>query len=267
MTAAHSCHFLLLFVILLIRTADKIIGAVEGQNGDRIIGGVEVQNYTIPYQATLQYRNSHFCGATLINRLWLVCAAHCWRPAHLFTVVLSEHNLHQEEGFEQRFNVSKVIVYYLYNYRTFDNDLMLVKLDRPAELNSRVQPVTMPTESTPELDRSSGCSVSGWGLTRVYNQFLSPVLRVVDVEFIPNCKYYYWFRITDNMICAGSRFGGKDSCQGDSGGPLICNNKFEGIVSWGISCAHAYYPGVYTKVRNYLDWINWVVQYDAITQA
>ena len=71
----------------------------------------------------------------------------------------------------------------------------------------------MPTESTPELDRSTGCSVSGWGLTRVYNQFLSPVLRVVDVEFIPNCKYYYWFRITDNMICAGSRFGGKDSCQ------------------------------------------------------
>ncbi|XP_056461270.1 trypsin-like [Gadus chalcogrammus] len=188
-------------------------------------------------------------------------------PAHLFTVVLSEHNLHQEEGFEQRFNVSKVIVYYLYNYRTFDNDLMLVKLDRPAELNSRVQPVTMPTESTPEMDRSTGCSVSGWGLTRVYNQFLSPVLRVVAVEFIPNCKYYYWFRITDNMICAGSRFGGKDSCQGDSGGPLICNNKFEGIVSWGISCAHAYYPGVYTKVRNYLDWINWVVQYDAITQA
>lgn len=48
--------------------------------------------------------------------------------------------------------------------------------------------------------------------------------------------------------------------QGDSGGPLVCNGKLEGIVSWGISCAYAYYPGVYTKVRNYLAWINWVIQ-------
>lgn len=48
--------------------------------------------------------------------------------------------------------------------------------------------------------------------------------------------------------------------QGDSGGPLICDGKFEGIVSWGIGCAYAYFPGVYTKVRNYVEWINWVSQ-------
>uniref|UniRef100_A0A4W6C8J3 trypsin n=1 Tax=Lates calcarifer TaxID=8187 RepID=A0A4W6C8J3_LATCA len=82
----------------------------------------------------------------------------------------------------------------------------------------------------------------------------------VDVDIFSNCWNYYYFRITNNMICAGSIYGGKDSCQGDSGGPLVCNGKFEGIVSWGIGCAYAYYPGVYTKVRNYLGWINWVIQ-------
>ena len=47
--------------------------------------------------------------------------------------------------------------------------------------------------------------------------------------------------------------------QGDSGGPLVCNGYLEGIVSWGISCANPYFPGVYTKVLNYGSWIEWIV--------
>ncbi|CAL8340596.1 unnamed protein product [Merluccius merluccius] len=253
MSGAQSCLVLLLCVIFLNNT-----------DGDRIVGGTEVVNYSIPFQASLKYNGFHFCGATLITRQWLVSAAHCWRPRHLFRVVLSEHHLSKHEHVEQEFTVARVIVHYLFNYRTFNNDIMLIKLTRPAELNFRVQTVTMATPATPPLTSGTRCSVSGWGLTQVYHHFLSPVLRVVDVEHIDRCHFYYYFRITTNMICAGSRHGGKDSCQGDSGGPLICNGKFEGIVSWGIGCASAYYPGVYTKVRNYVPWINWIVENDAI---
>ncbi|MED6246747.1 hypothetical protein ATANTOWER_022845, partial [Ataeniobius toweri] len=132
------------------------------------------------------------------------------------------------------------------------------QLDRPAVINEVVNPVMLPRTGT--LQNFARCTVSGWGVTWVYGQSLSPELRSVDVDYFADCWYYYYFRITNNMICAGSNEGGRDSCQGDSGGPLVCNGKLEGIVSWGIGCAYSFYPGVYTNVRNYISWIDWAIQ-------
>ncbi|XP_035244819.1 trypsin-3-like [Anguilla rostrata] len=226
----------------------------------RIIGGQVVEPYSIKYQASIQYNNQHYCGGTLISTQWVLSAAHCWRPNYLIKVVLSEHSFSRNEGFEQEFLVSKIFVKTGYNYRTFDNDIMLLKLSHPAILNVNIQPALLPNSSSPELPAGTTCTVSGWGVTQIYSYYLSPELRAVDVQVIDHCWYYYYWRITDNMLCAGSPFGGKDSCQGDSGGPLICKGYLEGIVSWGISCANPYFPGVYTKVRNYVDWIEGVMK-------
>lgn len=88
----------------------------------------------------------------------------------------------------------------------------MLQLSRPAILNANVEPADLPDENAPDL-RNDVCTVSGWGVTHVYSYSLSPVLRAVDVRVIPFCIYYYWGRITPNMMCAGSRYGGKDSCQ------------------------------------------------------
>uniref|UniRef100_A0A3B3XK37 trypsin n=1 Tax=Poecilia mexicana TaxID=48701 RepID=A0A3B3XK37_9TELE len=235
------------------------------ENDNRIVGGTVVEPYSIKYQASLLYRDSLFCGGTLVHPQWVVSACIVYFfffnnlcRNQLMKVVLGEHNIKEKEGYEQIFDVLLIIKHYQFNYWNLDNDIMLLKLDRPAVINEVVSPVILPRTGT--LQNFARCTVSGWGVTSVYGQSLSPELMSVDVDYFADCWYYYYFRITNNMICAGSTDGGRDSCQGDSGGPLVCNGRLEGIVSWGIGCAYAFYPGVYTNVRNYVSWIDWVIQ-------
>lgn len=58
--------------------------------------------------------------------------------------------------------------------------------------------------------------------------------------------------------------------QGDSGGPLMLDNRFDdkanqrvytivGVTSFGKACGIAKSPGIYTRVYNYLSWIESVV--------
>lgn len=42
---------------------------------------------------------------------------------------------------------------------------------------------------------------------------------------------------------------------GDSGGPLVYRKMLVGIVSSGFRCAAAGYPGLYTRVSEFMDWI------------
>ena len=50
--------------------------------------------------------------------------------------------------------------------------------------------------------------------------------------------------------------------KGDSGGPLFnCDGESGdcrqiGVVSWGVNCGIKEYPGVYTNVAKYKEWIN-----------
>jgi len=69
---------------------------------------------------------------------------------------------------------------------------------------------------------------------------------------------YLGVRLSERQLCAGR--GGTDTCQGDSGGGMVANNldgrwTLVGVTSFGVDCARPDFPGVYTRVDQYLDWI------------
>ena len=54
--------------------------------------------------------------------------------------------------------------------------------------------------------------------------------------------------------------------QGDSGGPLMCYHDSHwvqvGIVSFGYQCGDVRYPGIYTNVNYFYDWMSTVMSED-----
>jgi len=229
----------------------------------RIIGGSEAKENKYKFAASLQDNLGHFCGGSLIARDVVLTAAHCQGAP--FDVVLGRHDLDSKNG--QKIGITRQLPHPKYNARKTDMDFMLVFLKSAATLNGDIDTVKLNDDSSaPKV--GTEVTVMGWGDTDIRDDVskLSDVLMEVQVNTISNgdCddskgnvggySDNYNGQITQNMLCA--KANKQDSCQGDSGGPLITNDGVQvGVVSWGVSCAHSAFPGVYARVSRAVGWI------------
>jgi trypsin len=223
-----------------------------------IVGGEEAQRGEFPFIVSLQ-SGSHFCGGSLISDEWVLTAAHCVGGSG-FKVVVGLHDLKVSEG-SQTFRTTRVIPHPQYNRSTMDYDYALIKLNGKATF----KPVSInETEiSVPNSDSTIDSVTAGWGYVKEGSWRLSDLLQKVTVPLVSTeeCNNSYNGEITERMLCAGLKEGGKDSCQGDSGGPLLVHDYVRdqpvlaGVVSWGIGCARPEKYGVYSKVNAVTEWI------------
>ncbi|XP_064345929.1 kallikrein-11 isoform X1 [Camelus dromedarius] len=268
-----------------------ILALVTGHTGGetRIIKGYECPPHSQPWQVALFQKTRLLCGATLIAPKWLLTAAHCRKPwvhsslsfpsclspspvspslsisdhrlSHpsRYVVHLGEHNLQQQDGYEQTRTATESFPHPGFNNslpnKDHRNDIMLVKMAAPAFITWAVRPLTLSSHC---VTAGTHCLISGWGTTSSPQLHVPHTLRCANITIIDHkkCENAYPGNITDTMVCASVQQEGKDSCQGDSGGPLVCNGSLQGIISWGQDpCAVTRKPGVYTKVCKYMDWI------------
>jgi secreted trypsin-like serine protease len=197
---------------------------------------------------SLQHKagSSHFCGASLVAKKWVLTAAHCAQgeKAGDLQVMIGSHALDAPGTVVQ---VKKVIVHE--KYQTDDRfDVALLKLAQ----NAPGTPIRIATPQEKDAWKpGTPARVIGWGAAIFAVGPGSNDLQEVDVPVVSDSDCAttngpFGFD-AETMICAGETTGGKDSCQGDSGGPLMVPDAKGdwvqmGVVSWGIGCG---FPGLY----------------------
>jgi len=240
-------------------SADLRIAAEEHR---RIIGGSVVSAHSEPYVLSLQSGGSHFCGAVLVSASRAITTASCMAGAggEVYAVA-GAHNIKQNESSQQTKQVSQVIMFPNYNHRTRQHDIAVLKLSGSFSLNNYVQTIALPSHRNNEwLHSGAQVRTCGWGNTRYPGHNFPATLHCVNVNIVSvgdcNRRNVYNGAILKGMQCAGVNGGGKDACQGDDGGPIKYNNQVVGLPSWGTGCALAQYPGVFTDVAQYRNWID-----------
>ena len=149
-----------------------------------------------------------------------------------------------------------------YIKKTLDYDFSILELTTPIKFDETKQPIGLPKPDE-SVEDGTLLDVSGWGDTKnplESDDSLRHVVVPKANQLECHAALKKWGNVTDRMICAGYKQGGKDACQGDSGGPLYMNNTLVGVVSWGEGCAAPNLPGVYARVAAVVEWVNAIIQ-------
>ncbi|XP_074603910.1 uncharacterized protein LOC141857319 isoform X2 [Brevipalpus obovatus] len=247
----------------------------------KIVGGANAQKGAFPWQVMFwDSQRKSFCGGALLNERWIATAAHCFtRTRHgpippsieRIRAKLGKHDQQEQESQEIETNIHQVVKHPYYNSETFDNDIALIQVANHVKFNDFIKPICIGSDKGFMEDSFfTGRSlkmghVTGWGQLKENGpqpRFLQELrMPIVDHQ---TCKNSTAYQVSQNMFCAGyAQEVIGDACKGDSGGPFVgqSNDRWYllGIVSWGEGCGRAGKYGFYTKVSNYIDWLNSVI--------
>ncbi|CAL4106079.1 unnamed protein product, partial [Meganyctiphanes norvegica] len=158
--------------------------------GGNFGGEIESRKNAWPWMALLHRQDKAgrliaFCSGVLVNRRWVLTAAHCTNYFNVTMVRLGEHDVtRNDDGVHEDFGVAEVKFYPGYQPPKAYHDISLIRLTRTVNLRRNVRPACLPWGNDLGGDlplEGHTVTVTGWGGTVFFGDPLSPFLNEIDV--------------------------------------------------------------------------------------
>lgn len=152
-------HLKFLFIFLLLG-----VNYSESTQNPVIIGGIEADITEVPYQVALYHYGGFQCGGSILSEWYILTAAHCLDFAFLPPEFVSFRagSANNRNG-GVMVTAENITIHPHFNESNFDNDVAIVKLREPLELNNETIKATQLVDEEFVINNFEMAQASGWG--------------------------------------------------------------------------------------------------------